>query len=205
MLRILLILSAMLVGTAGAAAAAPLFAVTGVAPGDRLNVRTRPDARAPVVARLAPDASGIAVGTRQGAWVQVTVAGRSGWVAARFLRPQPEPLSPSLTCSGTEPFWSLALSHQGLRWTTPEGARALTMRSDLTTGGTRALIGGDAQGRLTAVIESAQCSDGMSDATYPMRAAVILDGSGGPSRLLTGCCRAAAQSSSRSTPASPER
>ena len=51
------------------------------------------------------------------------------------------------------------------------------------------LIAGDDAGRMTAVIQPAQCSDGMSDRVYGLSAVLVFDGAGQRSQMLSGCCR----------------
>lgn len=68
--------------------------VYGVAWNDVLNVRSGAGAQFPPVAQLAPDATGLTVYTplaRVGdaIWQPVGVAGGTGWVNTRFLRPDP--------------------------------------------------------------------------------------------------------------------
>ena len=75
--------------------------LVAVAAGDRLNIRERPDASAPVIGTLAPDATGVEVVAERSGWAQVNTAERRGWVNAKFLR---------LKCSrsGTSRGFSLA-------------------------------------------------------------------------------------------------
>ena len=174
-----------------------LFDVTGVAANDTLNIRERPDASAPAIGTLAPDAKGIEVVAERKGWAQVNTRERSGWVNARYLMYrtdvwEPGKLPAALRCSGTEPFWGLSQAAGGMVFSTPEGGeRAMELRKVMDDGRfrspVRGLIAGDARGRLTAVIRPEQCSDGMSDRAYGLSATVILDG-GEPSRMLTGCC-----------------
>lgn len=95
--------------------------VTGVPAGDTLNLRAGPGARQPPLAQIPRDATGLrnlgcsggpsfaeymAMGKRERAranatrWCKVEYGGRSGWVAARFLResadPQPARAAPAL-------------------------------------------------------------------------------------------------------------
>ena len=124
----LLLLAAVLVPPALSAPARAdtlpaLFDVTGVAAGDALNIREAPSARAAILGRLAPDATGVeGVAARDG-WMQVNVAERSGWVSARHLVPAgavwTSGLPPTLNCGGTEPFWSLTQAPGGLNLRRP--------------------------------------------------------------------------------------
>ena len=191
---------------AGPAAASPeyilptLFDVQDVAANDVLNIREAPDAKSAIIGTLAPDATGIeVVGTdRSGQWGQVNAGERAGWVAMRFLTNrtdvwQPGALPAGFTCGGTEPFWSVQTVENGLVLTQPGmDERKLTLRKVMDRGvegePTRGMIAGDDKGRLTAVMQPQQCSDGMSDRAYALAVTVIMDGQDSPSRMLTGCC-----------------
>ena len=157
-----------------------LYAVTGVANDDKLNVRSAPDGTAAVVHQLAHDATDIQVVqlSLEGNWAYVSQGERSGWVARRFLAPTPSEtdsygLPVSLTCFGTEPFWAIAFKPKGLQIITPQDAQIFP----ITTPG---FLPQDAQiGRfgyrftwmegntaVRAYILPGLCSDGMSDAVY---------------------------------------
>lgn len=71
----------------GAEQAQARLAVVGVAHRDKLNVRSSPEPRARVLARLAPLTTGVQpTGNRAGSWVQVKVdGGTTGWVHGRYL------------------------------------------------------------------------------------------------------------------------
>lgn len=169
-----------------------LFDVTGVAADDVLNIRERPDAKAPIIGRLAPDATRVEVVGEQGGWMQVNADGRRGWVNGRYLNYrvdvwEPGRLPEGLRCLGTEPFWSLTPAGGELVLSTPEGDSRMGLRKVLDSGWfrdpRRALVGDG----ITAVVTPAQCSDGMSDRAYGLEATVIL-GSGAAAQMLNGCC-----------------
>lgn len=176
-----------------------LFDVTKVAADDRLNIRERPDASAPIIGTLAPDAKGVEVVAEQSGWAQVNTAERSGWVNAGFLIYrtdvwEPGALPATLRCTGTEPFWGLSQMAGRMVFSSPDGPdRTMELRKVMDDGHfrnpLRGLIAGDAEGRMTAVIRPEQCSDGMSDRAYGLSATLIFDGSGRESRMFTGCCR----------------
>ena len=111
----------------------------------------------------------------------------------------------TLQCSGTEPFWSIKTVQKGLVFSAPDTPdRALSLRKVMDRGiegdPMRGMIAGDDKGRLTAVMQPQQCSDGMSDRAFALAVTVILDGQDQPSRMLTGCCSIAPFSSrSRAT------
>ena len=177
-----------------------LHDVTVVETWDTLNVREAPDGKAKVIGTLPSNATGVELLDRDssGKWGLVNTGERSGWVALRFLKAQapvwkPASLPLALSCGGTEPFWSVQTVESGLVLTQPGmEERKLTLRKVMDRGvegePTRGMIAGDDKGRLTAVMQPQQCSDGMSDRAYALAVTVIMDGQDSPSQMLTGCC-----------------
>lgn len=194
-----------------------LFDVARVAADDVLNIRAEPDADAPVIGTLAPDATRIEVVEERAGWARINAGEGTGWVNARHLDhrtdvwPQ-DGLPEGWRCFGTEPFWDVSAQGVGPE---PDGpvldgpvldrlvldGPAMTrgthaIGSVLSTGAfrdpTRVVL---AEG-LTVASTPQICSDGMSDRLFGLRALVILrggpgdggaDGTGAP-RLLDGCC-----------------
>lgn len=192
-------------------AAAPAFAtpeallpgladVVGVAANDSLNLRAASSAKAEIRGTLAPDAKGIEIigFDQSGGWAEISRGELSGWASAKFLRLRGDSwaagaLPANVACYGTEPFWNLRRTADGMEFSTPDSApRKLELRRVMDRGlaedATRALIAGDAAGRVTAVIQPEICSDGMSDRRFGLSTIVILDGANSPSRMLSGCC-----------------
>ncbi len=177
-----------------------LFDVTVVETWDTLNVRESPHGQAKVIATLPATATGIELIGRDasGKWGKINSGEQSGWVALRFLKQQAgvwqqEAVPQSLSCSGTEPFWSLKAAKSGMVYAEPDQPdRALALRKVMDRGipgePTRGLIAADDKGRVTAFMRPEQCSDGMSDRSFALAVSVILDGAEMPSRMLTGCC-----------------
>lgn len=207
MLRSLLVASALMI-------AAPAFAtpeallpgladVVDVAANDTLNVRAEPNASAAVRGTLAPDAKGVEIigFDKTGAWAEISRGETTGWASGKFLRLRSDTwkageLPATVSCYGTEPFWNLKRTPEGMEFSTPDGApRKLELRRVMDRGlsedATRALIAGDGAGRVTAVIQPEICSDGMSDRSFGLSTIVILDGANSPSRMLSGCCSVA--------------
>lgn len=182
-----------------------LFDVTVVETWDTLNVREAPDGKAKIVGTLPSTAKGVELLAHDasGKWGRVNVGETTGWVALRFLKPQPSAWKPNalpltLQCSGTEPFWSFKTVDKGLVLSMPDQPdRPLSLRKVMDRGiegdPMRGLIAGDDKGRLTAVMQPQQCSDGMSDRGFALAVTVILDGQDQPSRMLTGCCSIASR------------
>ncbi|MBN2758917.1 MAG: SH3 domain-containing protein [Rhodobacteraceae bacterium] len=174
-----------------------LYDVTGVAADDVLNIRAAPDADAPILGTLAPNARGVEVvaTNASGTWGQVNTAESAGWVSMRFMAARGVAidnfnLPVGLSCFGTEPFWSLDAADGVLRFQTPDiPARDLALwvaQDSSVPGDLRRMIRfAGPEGPAVAYIHPAACTDGMSDRAYGLRVAVML---GLDSGLLTGCC-----------------
>jgi uncharacterized membrane protein len=178
------------------ALAAVAYTVVNVEPGDALNMRTQPNPNARVVTAIPHDATGIVLtGRRSGAdWVEVVFQRRRGWVNARFLglasgRYQ---IPAFLDCSGTEPFWSIALSPGYARADLMFAERRHTFRitqfQQVMNRTDIAHIRGAARNvYLSLIVRHESCSDGMSDTEYPYSAVALISGV----NTIAGCCRPA--------------
>ncbi|MDJ0629072.1 MAG: peptide-binding protein [Rhodobacter sp.] len=177
------------------------FRVTGVAADDTLNVRAGPSAGSSDIGDLPPDARGIEVaGTdASGKWGRIVWEEANGWIAMRFLAPDPVPTLPGtalpagLLCAGTEPFWSLRLSPGSASFSDITGAGFLlgftgALAAEGSAGYPLQLSHAGGPASSQAIIRPAACTDGMSDRTYPWTVAYLLDAPGGQ-RFLAGCCR----------------
>ena len=178
------------------------YSVSGVAADDRLNIRAAPDASSAIVGSLAPDETGVEVVATQAGWGRVNSGETSGWVAMRFLSPEPAPVSGELpgrlACYGTEPFWSLQWAKGTLRFSTPEDMEGPDLElqhvlSSMTLPPPHwVLVARGAAEDLTAVVEPRQCSDGMSDRLFGLAVTLVRDG-GDEASALSGCCSIAPQ------------
>ncbi|WP_375687457.1 SH3 domain-containing protein [Pseudooceanicola sp. LIPI14-2-Ac024] len=196
MTRAALILCAALLATPAAAtqdAFPALYDVTGVAANDVLNLRAAPNAGAPVVGTLAPDATGVeVVELAPGVdWGRVNIGETSGWVSLAYMARRPGQFAgapPDIArCFGTEPFWGLTAANAGYifsgvdippRTLTPTWQGAAAGRAD------RHGMTFDAG---TAVITTAACSDGMSDRRFGLAIDLLLTAGDTP-LLYSGCC-----------------
>lgn len=189
--------------SASAFAAQPLVAqdlpalheVLGVAANDVLNIRAEPSARAEITGTLPHDAKGVEVVERSedGAWGRVNSDEATGWVSLRHLAQlapeDPWKIPRPLRCSGTEPFWTLALDANGPHWVTPEDpATQLKLLAEKVAPQGFAMAAEEGPTRRFDLIASRQlCSDGMSDRIYGLRASLFVESADG-NQLLQGCC-----------------
>lgn len=173
-----------------------LYSVTGVEADDQLNIRAAPDGVSEIIGQLANDATDVEVFalSRKGQWALLNSGETSGWVALRFLVPQPESrnalgLPNGLVCSGTEPFWDMRFLDEGaltLRTPETETQHALVSTAPsadyvrIAETGYR-FVWQSEPGDVTAHILPGHCSDGMSDRTYGLH---YIDNQG----PRVGCC-----------------
>lgn len=195
MLRTALALSLILSGPAMATQEyilPTLFDVARVAPDDVLNIRADPSARAAIIGTLAPDATRIEVVEEIRGWARVNTGEGSGWVSARYLDYRTDvwdegALPEGFACYGTEPFWNVS-AEDGTLLLQQVGMADLSapVTAVLSTGifrdPTRAVLAGG----MTLTATPQQCSDGMSDRQFGLRALLVLHDD--PARMLGGCC-----------------
>lgn len=95
--------------------------------------------------------------------------------------PPPEPvmlggvdLNQPVRVLGTEPFWSVEMTPDALVYSTPEGEGLRSANPGPTVQGTTAVFAAaTADGTaLVVTLIATECSDGMSDRTYPLTARV---------------------------------
>jgi uncharacterized membrane protein len=171
------------------------YQVTGVAADDVLNIRAEPAAGAAKVGEIGPYGFNIEVLrlSDDGAWGLVPMPEGSGWVAMRFLQATPaaDPaLVPRpLSCSGTEPFWTMGLFPKGAEWLTPEDPRAdLTVKDEAVAPQGYRLRAEEGPTRVFHLtVTRQQCSDGMSDRAFGLAASLFIESPDG-NDLRTGCC-----------------
>ncbi|UWQ18301.1 COG3650 family protein [Jannaschia sp. M317] len=174
-----------------------LHDVTGVAGDDVLNIRATPDANAPIVGTLAPDARNVEVVRPNDplTWGVVNTAEGMGWVSLRFLQRQPAQYQGAFPilgrCLGTEPFWTLALIGDTATFSTPESEEQGTVLARLGSlnrrdrHGLRLSLNDGSKGgeALDGVIRWEACSDFMSDREYGLSYDMIRGDA-----VLSGCC-----------------
>lgn len=177
------------------------YSVSGVAADDVLNIRAAPEAAAPVLGTLAPNATGVEVISIVDGWAVVNAQDVTGYAKLSFLEREAGPdwntLAMPLTCLGTEPFWSLAIDPEAGKagFLSPEDQEPRVSAITRTWPGApwaRAAALELPEG--LAVLSPAECSDGMSDRSYGIAVDLFLttaDPDIGRDRL-SGCCLLAA-------------
>ena len=202
MIRLALLLWAALAAPAAATQDGwpAIYDVTGVAEGDVLNIRERPDASSPIVGQLTPGMTVevIRPNDRQ-TWGRVNEGEQGGWVSLRYMTRRPgqwDGAFPEIaSCFGTEPFWSLLRLGDEITFSTPETSEAFTITARSGSENRRDsfhMIAEGADGPAVAVLRTESCSDGMSDREFGISVQLLV-GVGGAPRHLSGCCTRAAQ------------
>lgn len=181
-----------------------LHDVTGVVAGDVLNLRAAPDAGAPVIGSLAPDARKIEVValSADGKWGQISQGESSGWAAMRYLTrvagPGWDSLDLPMSCHGTEPFWSLAYApeRRNMMFSQMGEEQPLGLWVDwhLAVQGRPGQIGWKLDGPARsgfATLTAEACSDGMSDRSFGISIQLFLNPaqeSAAEPVAVSGCC-----------------
>ena len=174
---------------AAPALGAPSLSVTGVAANDTLNLHSGPDAKSAKTGTLPPNATGItvvAVDSKGVDWVKIAKGNVSGWVNAKFLAYEVgAPVR--LTCTGTEPFWSLNAGY-GVANFDFNGDKTRIALEEPSVAAARShpwlfTVHGKPASFLL-VDNPGKCSDGMSDAVYPYSMLVNAAGV-----FAEGCCK----------------
>lgn len=98
-------------------------------------------------------------------------------------------LDQPLSVMGTEPFWTIRITDGEMAMSRPEGGRPVARHQGVTLSGGKAVMAGrDNQGQPVEVtLTPVDCSDGMSDRTYPLTASVRWGG-----LQLSGCAASSA-------------
>lgn len=169
--------------------------VANLAAGDHLNLREGPNAASPDLGDLwSGQRVEVVARSDAGDWSQVILPEGHGWVASRYLMAADRPLTPggmpmNLHCSGTEPFWGLTIADEPAVKLVIMDGPALGVPLDWS--GPSRNLGPGAYGfaaeALSGVLRRAECSDGMSDATYGWSLDVLLRQDAGQV-LYSGCC-----------------
>ena len=175
------------------------YRVSDVAANDVLNIRANPDFSAEILGNFAPDAEPVEVLIRHEGWGYVALGERMGWVSMKFLtnievpRVGNGPIPVGLSCGGTEPFWGFQVEAKQVNYS-QMGMDAQNF-SIVATDHFSGFAGQDgfiqasgAQSMFTAIINTSQCSDGMSDVDYGWRVDVVLTGVS-ETVGYSGCCR----------------
>ena len=88
-----------------------------------------------------------------------------------------------ITALGTEPFWSAKINGNSMVYTTPENIEGLRLELTRFAGnGGLGFTGGLDGSALQLTVTPGECSDGMSDRTYPFTATLKIG-----EALLAGC------------------
>lgn len=176
-----------------------LHNVVGVASNDVLNIRREPSASTPIIGYFTPHQIGIEIVAtdRSGKWGLVNANNTTGWVSLRYMIRAPQgywlDLENTLSCSGTEPFWSLSAGGNRLHFDRngQETAYSLLAKrrsaNNIGRAGFTAVTSTVEPSSISGFLAAQACSDGMSDRRHGISIDLILQNSSHMS-VLTGCC-----------------
>lgn len=173
-----------------------VYAVTGVASNDTLNVRASPDAGSADIGDLYPgQLVEITALDQNNRWARIIWGEGNGWISTRFLVPASvvsdsfSGMPLAMNCSGTEPFWSADIMPSGNLAFSTMGGMSISEPIESTT---RSANTGEyayafSTSSFTVVLRREACSDGMSDRDYGWSLDMV-DHRDGRLRLGSGCC-----------------
>ena len=178
------------------------YEVSGISPGDALNVRAGPSTQFRDIGNLRPDGSPVEIlsYSEDVKWGRLVWGEGNGWVFLDFLKPIfPEKLSGvevpiGLMCSGTEPFWDFTIASAAevqfnmlFSDTVASAAIDAAVVADSRPTTPVAVIASSEQAELMAILDRQQCTDGMTDREYGWSVDLLVTQQNSP-RFLTGCC-----------------
>ena len=178
-----------------------VFAVSGIAADDTLNVRQEPSGGSADIGDLAlNDLIEVIALSDDRKWGQIIWQEGNGWIAMRFLSPSPLPhlrdsqMPMRLSCAGTEPFWTVFIwPNQTLEFIDRSDpsleAQTRPITQSTTAIGMQPYSFAFTAGEFTGLLDRAECSDGMSDRTYGWQLRLINPSSSGL-QIRYGCCQA---------------
>lgn len=179
-----------------------VFAVSGVAANDTLNVRQAPSGSSADIGDLYPNqlVEVIALNDNE-QWGQIIWQEGNGWISMQYLATVQRPrmhdsvMPLGISCSGSEPFWLAQFQpDQTLAFTDYSLATQTTLTQPIQHSASAINMPpfsfAFTAGAFTGLLERAQCSDGMSDIKYGWQLS-LMSLSGAGLQLRKGCCRTA--------------
>lgn len=176
----------------------PLYEVVALTSGETLPLHRQPGPDGEVVGELHAQAtdvilSGAVIRAAGTEWYQVVRHDSEiAWAEARHLRARDNTISSdyAIQCSGTEPFWSLAIDGTTARFSTPDIDEITWRASEWLparglTGRFMVRIEADNTGYVAVIRARQYCTDGMSEINYPFEALLVT-----PAQAVrAGCCK----------------
>ena len=162
------------------------FDVANVASNDTLNIRAQPTGKSNILGELAYDAKGVEVIRKDasGKWGQVNAGEGAGWVSLAYMRVTNDPhwaeMVEPLLCSGTEPFWNLALTPRAEAHFEFFGEPAFKMTPVWESGAfgepyNVLMRHASKHVDISTLVRAQSCNDGMSDREFGIAVDIFLD------------------------------
>ena len=151
-----------------------------------------PNDTAPQITVLAPNSPVAVLEQLHSDWLKVSVQGQTGYMHGTGTTPgggttTAQGMQTGLTCAGTEPFWTFQINADGTTAFEDVGNQGSPVTGTITSIGGTAYPYSFQSGQISGQLNNQQCSDGMSDITYPFELFlnVTLNGS---MQTVQGCC-----------------
>ncbi len=161
-------------------------------PGFPLPVYEFPNDTSPQITVLSPNTPVAVLEQLNSDWLKVSVQGQEGYMHSAGTTPgggasSPQGMQAGLTCAGTEPFWTFQINTDGTTSFEDVGNQGTPITGAISSVGGTAYPYTFQSGQITGQLNNQQCSDGMSDITYPFELFlnVTMNGS---AQTVQGCC-----------------
>lgn len=174
-----------------------IFHVNGVASGDVLNIRAKPQPGSKILHMVANGIPLAVLGMATNDWAKVQIGKTEGFAHIRYLRrgggtTNNYGFQLGLNCIGTEPFWNMQFNtNQTVVYSiagqtaAPVPLQSTSFSANSPTGYPYSFVAQPYSGQVNMEI----CSDGMSDNTYPMSITINAVSETGAPMIVNGCCR----------------
>ncbi len=151
-----------------------------------------PNDTAPQIITLAPNTPIAVLEPLHQDWLKVSVQGQVGYMHGTGTTmgggsTSPQGMQAGLTCAGTEPFWTFQINSNGTTSFEDVGSQGAPITGAITSVGGTAYPYSFQSGAISGQLNNQQCSDGMSDITYPFELFLTVT-TNGSSQTLQGCC-----------------
>ena len=161
-------------------------------PGYPTPVYEFPNDTAPQITTLSPNTPIAVLEPLNSDWLKVSVEGQEGYMHATGTTPgggatSPQGMQAGLTCAGTEPFWTFQINTDGTTAFEDVGSQGAPITGAISSVGGTSYPYSFQSGAISGQLNNQQCSDGMSDITYPFQLLlnVTMNGS---AQTVQGCC-----------------
>lgn len=161
-------------------------------PSFALPVYDFPNDTSPQIAVLAPNTPVAVLEQLHSDWLKVSAEGQEGYIHGTGTTPgggttTAQGMQLGLTCAGTEPFWTFQINTDATTSFEDIGSQGNPITGTISNIGGTAYPYSFQAGQISGQLNNQQCSDGMSDITYPFELFLNVT-MNGTMQAVQGCC-----------------